>query len=593
MSRRQVHAVEAKDRLSKLKKAFPGARIEAEIDAWGILTLRGTCESWQQLVAIGHSAAKLPSVKNVVNELSANGVSVPRKDYTSLRSMGEAQGVIGEADVVIVGAGISGCGIARELSKYQLKIVVVETADDVAMGATKANNGNIHPGHAVKPGTLKAKLNVEGNRMYDGWAEELNFDLQRCGAMGFVTEWPLKAALLYAYRQAVKNGVEDVELIDGKRACELEPGLVRNGIGQKVKAAIWLPSMGLVEPYQVALALAENAAVNGVRFLLNTTVADVIREDNAVKGVVTDRGVIHSNYVINCAGVYADEISAMAGDRSYTIHARKGVIAILDKAIVPEYESLCERVTFAEVRRTMEHSETKGGGMCRTPEGNVLMGPSALEIPDKEDLSTSAQELQYAMGRGDQSVSYGNIIRFFAGNRPADYKEDFVIEMSPVTDGFINVGAIQSPGLAAAPAIASMVEGILAGHAAARGCPLERKTDWQPRRERPVAFRHMSREEQDELIKKNPDYGRVVCRCESITEGEIVAALHSPVPPASIDAVKRRTRAGMGRCQGGFCQPRVLEIMARELGKAWTDITLKGVGTEVLLRENRERGRNG
>lgn len=585
---RQVQAVETKDRLSKLKKTFPGARIEAEIDARGILKLHGTCENWQQLIAIGHSAAKLPGVKNIVNEISANGVTVPHKDYAPLRLKGEALGMLDEADVVIVGAGISGCGIARELSKYKLKIIVVEMADDVAMGATKANNGNIHPGHAVKSGTLKAKLNVEGNRLYDKWAQELNFDFQRCGAMGYVTEWPLKAALRYVYRKAVKNGVDGVELVDGKRACELEPGLVRNGIGNKVKAAVWLPSMGLVEPYKVALALAENAAVNGVRFLLNTAVVGVIRENDVVQGVVTDRGIIHSRYVINCAGVYADDLSAMAGDKSYTIHARKGVIAILDKAAVPDYDSLCERVTFAEVRRAMEHSETKGGGMCRTPEGNVLMGPSALEIPDKEDLSTSMGELQYAMGRGDHSISSGDIIRFFAGNRPADYKEDFVIEMSPVTDGFINVGAIQSPGLAAAPAIAKMVEGILTEHALAHGCSFEPKTDWQPRREGEVAFRHMSREAQDELIKKNPNYGRIVCRCESITEGEIIDALRSPVPPASIDAVKRRTRAGMGRCQGGFCQPRVLEIMARELGEEWINITLKGNGSTVLVRKNRD-----
>lgn len=579
--------MEAKEIARKLNKAFPDAALEAELDARGILTIRGECAGWEELVKIGRRAAKLPGVKNVVNELSARGVSVPRKDYAALRAKGEAAGTIDEADVVIVGAGISGCGVARELAKYRWKIVVVEAADDVAMGATKANNGNIHPGHAVKSGTLKAKLNVEGNRLYDKWAEELDFELQRCGAMGFVTSRPLGAALKYSYRQAKRNGVAGVELVDAERAMELEPGLAKNGLGPRIKLALWLPSMGLVEPYQVALALAENAAQNGVRFLFNATVAGVIVENGAVAGVVTEKGVVRARYVVNCAGLYADEISAMAGDKSYTIHARRGVIAILDKAAQPEYRTLCERITFREVRRALEHSETKGGGMCRTPEGNVLMGPSALEIPDKEDLSTTPEELQYAMGRGDDTVSYANIIRFFAGNRPADYKEDFIIEMSPVTDGFVNVGAIQSPGLAAAPAVARMVEGIVTEHAAKTGRPAEIRADWNPLRKRRPEFRHMSRAEQDALIRENPAYGKIVCRCECVTEGEIFDALRSPVPPGSVDAVKRRTRAGMGRCQGGFCQPRVLEIMARELGRKRTEITLKGEGAEVLLRRNR------
>lgn len=579
--------MEAKEIARKLNKAFSDAAVEAALDERAILTIRGECASWDELVKIGRRAAKLPGVKNVVNELTAKGVVVPQKDYAALRAKGEAAGVIDEADVVIVGAGISGCGIARELAKYRWRIVVVERTDDVAMGATKANNGNIHPGHAVKPGTLKAKLNVEGNRLYDTWAKELDFELQRCGALGFVTSRPLRAALKYSYRQAKRNGVAGAELVDAKRAMELEPGLVKNGVGPKIKLALWLPSMGLVEPYQVALALAENAAHNSVRFLFNTTVTGVRVENDAVAGVVTDRGVVRARYVVNCAGVHADEISAMAGDKSYTIHARRGVIALLDRAAQAEYGSLCERITFQEVRRALEHSETKGGGMCRTPEGNVLMGPSALEIPDKEDLSTTPEELQYAMGRGDNTVSYANIIRFFAGNRPADYKEDFAIEMSPVTGGFVNVGAIQSPGLAAAPAIAKMVEGIVTEYAAQTGRPAELRPDWDPIRKRRAEFRHMSREVQDALIQENPAYGKIVCRCESVTEGEILDALRSPVPPASVDAVKRRTRAGMGRCQGGFCQPRVLEILARELSLDRTQITLKGEGTEVLLRRNR------
>lgn len=215
------------------------------------------------------------------------------------------------------------------------------------------------------------------------------------------------------------------------------------------------------------------------------------------------------------------------------------------------------------------------------------MGPSAMEIPDKEDKSTDPKNLSYAMGRGDDHIQYGDVIRFFAGSRPADYKEDFFIEMSEVTDGFINVGAIQSPGLASAPAIAKMVEGILTDHAKAHGHPIQKDPNWNPKHEEKPVFRRMSREEQDALIQKDPAYGKIICRCEGITEGEILQAIHSSVPPTSVDGVKRRTRAGMGRCQGGFCQPRVLEILAREQDRDWTDITLKGKGSNILLADNR------
>ncbi len=572
----------------ELQKHFPNAQISVQVNERKILTLTGSCDSWAELVQIGHKAAKHKEIKNVVNKMTVRGMTIPKKDYTPYREAGEKLGVVDKTDVVIIGAGISGCGIARELAKYQLNVLVVEMSGDVATGATKSNNGNIHPGYAAKPGTLKAKLNVEGNRMYTAWAEDLGFELQRVGAMGFVTESMLKPALHAVYKVAKKNGVP-AQLIKGSEAAEIEPGLKANGLADKVKLALWMPTMGLVEPYQVAVALAENAAENGVRFLFDCTVADVLTEKGKVTGVLTNKGIIETKYIINCAGIYADEISAMAGDESYTLHPRKGVIAILDKAKKPEYEALCSHVTWEGLKLTVKNmkAETKGGGMCHTPEGNILMGPSAVEIPDKEDKSTDPQSLGYAMGRGDSNIQYGDVIRFFAGSRPADYKEDFVIEMSPVTDGFINVGAIQSPGLASAPAIAKMVEGILCDHAKKQGHPVEKKKNWNPIRKRKPEFRNMTRQEQDALIKENPSYGRIICRCESITEGEILEAIHSPVPPTSVDGIKRRTRAGMGRCQGGFCQPRVLEILAREQHRSWTDITLKGEGSNILLENNR------
>ena len=565
----------------EVKKAFPGIPVSLSVDARKIVTVTGECDTWDQVVDIGHLIAKQEGVRNVVNELSVKGMAVPKKDYTACREQGEAIGVIDDVDVLIIGAGISGCGIARELSKYQLSILVAEMSDDVATGATKANNGNIHPGHAAKPGTLKARLNVKGNRMYTRWAEELGFELQRCGSMGVITEEALRPALKAAYDVAVLNGVDGVELVDGARALEIEPRLADAGVTNPLEA-IWLPSMGLVEPYEVAVALAENAADNGVRFLFNCTVADILTENGEVKGVVSSRGIIRARYVINCAGVYADEMSAMAGDKSYTIHPRKGTIAILDKNKTPEFDVITEITTLERIHRE-KNAESKGGGMCRTPEWNILLGPSATETPDKEDNATTEADLRYAMGiNQNERAGYGDIIRIFAGTRPADYKEDFVIEMSDVTHGFINVGAIQSPGLASAPAIAELVENILLEDMAACKSPAQKNQSYNPIHKKRRNFRHLSREEQDTLIGQDPRYGRIICRCESITEGEILDAIHSPVIPQSIDAIKRRCNAGMGRCQGGFCGPRVHEILARELGVSPMDITMDEEGTWLL-----------
>ena len=568
-------------------EAFPGLELTITMDSRNIVTVCGEVEAWSQVVDVGHFLAKQKGVKNVVNEMTVKGLVIPKKDYSKDREQGLAIGEIGSTDVLIIGAGITGCGIARTLAKYDMDITVVEMSDDVCTGASKANNGNIHPGMSVKPGTLKAKLNVEGNRMYDQWAEELGFALQWCGSMGVVTDESQLAYTEMVYKIAVMNGVHKPELIDAKRALELEPNLANRNLD--IKGGAYFPSFGLVESYEVVVALAENAADNGVKFLFNTTVADVLHENGEVKGVVTNKGIIRAKYIINCAGVYADEMSAMAGDKCYTIHPRKGTIAILDRNCKPEFNGVTMISDGGEKVQNKKNVESKGGGMCRTPEWNILLGPSATEVPDKEDNSTSAEDMAYTMGTNiNPNAGDKDIIRIFAGVRPADYTEDFIIEMSPVTHGFINVGGIQSPGFASAPAIAKMVEGIWLDDVKASGNEVAVKENYNPRREKRVEFRHLSREEQDELIRKDPRYGRIICRCEQITEGEIIDAIRSSVVPTTIDAIKRRTRAGMGRCQGGFCQPKVLEILARELGKEWTEIHLKDGNSRILLQATRK-----
>lgn len=573
------------DQISQVvKDKFPTADFNLSIDERKIVTVVGHCRCWDDVVGIGHLIAEQSGVKNVVNDLDVPGLHIPKKDYSVDRKKGLAIGKIADVDILIIGAGVTGCGIARELSKYDLDIMVVDMGDDVCTGASKANNGDIHPGHAAKPGTLKATLNVRGNKLYDKWAEELNFKLNRCGSLMAIDDESLMPGLEYVYNIGKTNGVEGIEVVDGNRAMEIEPDLASRDTHPV--AALWLPTMGVVDPYEVVIALAENAVTNGVRFLLNCTVADILHENGKVQGAVTSKGIIHSKYVVNCAGIYADEISAMAGDRCYTIHARRGAIAIIDKQVKPMFSGLSGIFTAKSVVKKDPHS--KGGGMCLTPEGNILLGPSATEIPDKEDNSVTEEGLAYAMNRNSNpEANYSTVIRYFAGVRPPDYKEDFVIEMSPITHGFVNVGAIQSPGLASSPAIAEMVEQILREDFGKNNLPFNQKKDFEPYRKEKVVFRHLSRIEQDELIKTNPKYGRIVCRCESITEGEILDAIDSPIVPTSIDAIKRRTRAGMGRCQGGFCQPRVLELLARELGKKWVEINLNMKGTNILIQPNR------
>jgi len=574
-----------------LSDHYPDLKITAKMDAFNrnIVTLSGECKSWQQVVDIGHSVAKIDGIKNVVNDLIVEGMEIPHKDYSPYVLQGEKLGVMDEADVVIIGLGITGCAIARTLSKYDLKIVAIDMGEDVATGASKANNGGIHHAGGVKPGTLKAKLSVRGNRMYDDWAKELNFEFNRCGDLLFIENEEYKDGLYEEYKVALENGDYQPELVSGDRALEIEPKLAEYGI--KPKLALWLPSQGRVHTYEVAVALIENAASNGVKVVFDCTVCQIYTENGDVTGVLTNKGLIKTKYIINAAGVYADEISEMAGDRCFTIHPRKGTIAIMDKNKPPMYEHLTGHFMPAEVQK--RNSESKGGGMEFTPSRNILIGPSATEVPDKEDVETTSEELDFVMRINENSkVSKADIIRIFAGARPADYSEDFVIGMSPVAHGFINAGAIQSPGVGASPAVAEMVGNILLEDAENKGFKINKDENYNPLRAKKVKFADLSREEQDQLITERPEYGHIICRCETITEGEILDAIHSPVVPTSIDAIKRRTRAGMGRCQGGFCQPRVLEILARELGLDWIAVNLHGNGSNILKTDNRQQQQN-
>ena len=565
----------------KVKDKFPELNIEIRINERNIATVSGECETWEQLIDVGHFVAEDAKIKNVVSEMTVKGLTITPQDYASMAKEGRKKGIIQKTDVVIIGAGVIGCGIARELSKYDFHCIVVDKENDVSVGASKANNGNIHPGHAVKKGTLKHKLNILGNRMYDEWAKDLQFEFQRNGLMYIAWEEEYLPALKRRYTKGLENGVDGIRYISGEEAMAIEPELKK--LDNPPIAAVWLPSLAHVEPYEVTIALAENAAENQVKFMLNTKVCDIVH-DGRIQAVVTSRGVIETKYVINAAGVYADDISRMAGDVSYTIHPRKGTIVLLDKAKTYPYKPQLGFVSNKLENRMMnvKNKESKGGGCCKTPEGNYLLGPSAKEVWNK-DTSCDAEGIAYALSCCQhKGVGEKDVIRSFAGVRAADFKEDFIIEKSEVTSGLIHVAGIQSPGLSAAPAIAKMVENILLEEMKKEGMSYKRKKNYQPYRPKRRVFRKLSLEEQNKLIKENPDYGQIVCRCEFITKGEILDAIDSPVVPTSVDAIKRRTRAGMGRCQGGFCLPVVLQILAQAQQQDCTEIDFTAKDTNIL-----------
>ncbi len=536
-----------------------------------VMILSGEMENWQQVVDVGHMAAKIPGVKKLVNHLRSKGQQIKEPvDLTPYREMKE----VDQADVVIIGGGITGCAIARQLSRYQLDILVLEKEEDISCGTTKSNNGMIHSGYDSKHGSLKAELNVKGNAMYTQWAQELHFAFHRTGSFVLAFDEKEHETLKYYLDNGQKNGVPGIELITGDEARKIEPN-----ISGDAKWALWTPSAGYVEPYEVALALMENAIDNGARLRMDCQVYGAECTEDNVSLLLTSQGKIRCKYLINAAGLYADEIARMLDDEFFTIHPRRGTLVIYDKENKGKIHTFSGQAPGAY---------TKGGGPQETPEGTLLFGPSAKEVPEKDDLGVDQDDLDFVIEKGMflvKNIERSSLITYFGGNRAASYHEDFIIQASDELSNVIHAAGIQSPGLASSPAIAERVETIFR-----QICPdVEEKPDYNPIREEKKPFRFCTMEEREELIRKNPLYGRIICRCETVTEGEIVDAIHGKVPARNIDAIKRRTRAGMGRCQGGFCQAKVLEILARELDIPETEVTLKGKGSTILKEETRTK----
>ena len=481
-------------------------------------------------------------------------------------------------DVAIIGAGISGACIARELSKYKLNVCMIDRADDVSCGTSKANSGIIHAGYDPVPGTLMADLNVKGTAMYEKLSQELHFDFKKIGSLVVAFSEADMAHVEKLYKRGLENKVPDLRIIDAEELRKLEPNISEEAVG-----ALYAASAGITSPYQATWAIAENAVMNGVKLFLEHDV-HAVRKEVDLWHVVTGKADISARCLVNAAGLFADKISAMAGAREFVIKSRRGEYFLLDNK--------CSKMASHTLFQTPDEF---GKGVLVTPtaDGNILVGPSAVDDSDRTNLETTADGQNFIFVKGEKTIPdipRRNIINSFAGMRAIAMNpdgspvNDFIIEEDKNAKGFINVAGICSPGLSAAPAIgeyvAGLVEKILGGK-------LTKNPDFIGVRKGIESFKHADDERKRQLIEENPLYGRIICRCEMITEAEIVQAVKSPVGARDLDGVKRRTRAGMGRCQGGFCSPRVTEIISREREIPMTSVTKNGGCSYILNSKTR------
>jgi len=467
-------------------------------------------------------------------------------------------------DVAVIGAGVTGAAIARRLSAYRLSVALLERECDVSFGVSKANSGIIHAGFHHGPQTLKARLEVRGNVMYDALQRELHFPFKRCGILVAAFSIEEMKTVERLYEQGVANGVIGIEMCSRARILALEPKLNPDVVG-----GLHAPSGGIIEPYRFVFSLVESAKKNGVELLTEFDVVEAHR-DGAVYTIRSSSGSeIAADWVVNAAGLYADKVSRIFGAEDYEITPRKGEEFLMER----DAKGYTSRVVFP-----VPTPNSKGMLVIPTVEGTTMVGPTAVEGDDKEDKATTAENFErvfYSARRLVPTVSERDIITSFAGLRPTLPGDDFYIELSKIAPSFVHVAGIQSPGLTASPAVAEYVKDLLKR----AGLVLIEKPEYDPNIPELKRLRSLPMEEVDELITQDPAYGEIVCRCETVSEAEIKAAIKQG--HTTLDGIKFYTRAGMGRCQGGFCTYKVLKILSRETGMSWEEITRRGGGSYI------------
>lgn len=473
-------------------------------------------------------------------------------------------------DVIVIGAGVSGAAAARELSKYDLHTLVLEAAEDVCTGTSKANSGIVHAGYDAAPGSLMAKLNVEGNAMMDELCEDLEIPFQRNGSLVVCIDEEGRGKLAELLSRGEKNGVKGLRIVEREELAAMEPN-----ISEEAVAALYAPSAGIICPFLLNIAMAENACENGTEFHLDSPVTDIEKTGNGYAVTVTKADgteeIFETKVVVNAAGVYADTFHNMFAKEKITIVPRRGDYILMDK----EAGGLVKHTVFP-----LPGPMGKGILVAPTVHGNLFAGPTSVDIESKEDHATTKDGLDTVMrecGKYVKNVPLKMAITSFSGNRAHWEGHEFLIGELAEAPGFIDCAAIESPGLTSSPAIGKMVCGIVLDilHPG-------KKKNWKKKRKGILDPRTLSLEERNRLIKEHPEYGRVVCRCEGVTEGEILDAIRRPLGATTMDGLKRRVRAGAGRCQAGFCTPGQMEILARELGISREEVTKRGKGTWLV-----------
>lgn len=562
----------------KLNSSFDG-KVTASFKDDSIV-LYGELSNWDDIVKACYMAAKRYSKIHVVNDIKFTSGEIPKMrvpDFSDKSLEGSLW------DVLIIGGGITGASIARELSKWELDVLLVDKEPDFALQASGRNDGEIHPGVDLSKGSLKHHYVLQGNKMYEGVCKELSVPFERHGQyVGFTQIWTFPFVVLYALKKKYIDDVTDTKIISRKKLYEAEGEMNKN-----FRFALYNSSAASVCPYGITIAYAENAVSNGARASLNTAVTGMTVEDGKIISVSTNRGTIYPKLIINAAGVFTDDIAKMAEDRFFSIHPRKGTDSILDKKSGNLLSSI------AGIREiTLKSSHTKGGGVLHTVHGNLLIGPDAVETYKKEDISTEQESIKKVFTKQKKTVpslSERDIITYFAGVRAPTFEEDFIIEEGRKTKNIIHCAGIQSPGLTCAPAIALDVEAKALEMLRKDGLVVNENKSFNPIRKAIPVLKEMSPKEREALIKENPDYGVIVCRCEEISKGEILDALSSPICVPTVDGIKKRVRPGMGRCQGGFCMPLVMQIISDYIGVPINEVKKSYGNSSVLFGDIKEK----
>ena len=559
----------------KLSAQFQGRVSAREED--GCLILEGALDCWDDVVSAGLFSVNKHRYDGLVNNIVFTGGEIPPMRMPRVQDSA-LEGCT--PDVLIIGGGIIGSAIARECARYDMQILLVEKEHDIAMQTTSRNDGMIHPGIDLIPGQIKRRYNMRGNRMYDQVCRELDVPFRRSGQYicfhGFFNTIAAFFGQFY-YMLVGPYG----RFLNKHAFLKREPHM-----NPDIGGALFFPSAGVVSPYGLAIAYAENAAENGVQFSFDTAVLSMRVEQNRILSVSTNRGTIYPKIVINAAGVFAEDIAKMAQDHFFSIHPRKGTNTILDHKASGRMMTIVSSFGTSSTKKR----HTKGGGLVKTIENNTLVGPDAVETYLKEDFTTVARNISDVFEKQrktDPALSLRDAITYFSGVRAATYEEDFVIRKGRITHNLVHAAGIQSPGITAAPAIAQDISR-MATELLGETRTVKANPSFKPIRKGIVRMNDLTLEQRNKLILENPDYGEIVCRCEQISRGEVKDALHRAIPCDTLDGVKRRVRPGMGRCQGGFCGPLVLQIIAEETGKPLEQIEKSTPGSELLYGSIKE-----